>query len=233
MIKNQNSGKLIVVIKSLKTLNHNKFVSNLVFTTSDTNRLIYYPIPCGLFHLNAIDMQHLNNLRFEMQIDSANWVTSGTASNLTLNNVYLAFGSRHLPDFDRNMSLKEFSSNPHIYQFLDFERIQINNKALTASATQTFDLDDFNHKSAFLLVHILGASGSPTDANLINWYDVGDLGRFDVQNHTGQSLLGEGNALYEAQIYEKFVRMVEKLPLRGWYIIPFCEQYQRSLGRFA
>ena len=32
-----------------------KLYSNLVFTTSDSNRLAFYPIPCGLFHLHAID----------------------------------------------------------------------------------------------------------------------------------------------------------------------------------
>jgi len=166
--------------KISETTQSQKLVSNLVFRTTDTNRLVFYPIPCGIFHMNAIDMQHVNKLRFEMEIDNSNWITSGSASNLTLNNVYLAFGSKELASFDRNLTLKMIKDNPHVYQFLDFDRAQFNNKALTASSTIKFELDQFNHKSAFLLINILGASNAHTGTQLIDWYDISNSGRIDL-----------------------------------------------------
>ena len=205
-----------------------KLSSNLVFNTNDVNKLLFLPIPSGFCHMGGFDMEHLKKLRFELQIDNTDFVTSGSSANLTLNNLYLVFPTKELESFDRQLTLNSEKESPHVFQYLDFDYIPFNSQALNASTDVSFVLDQFNHKSAFLLVHVLGASGSPSGTQLINTYDVGDLGRFDILSETNKSIYAQSSPLYEAQVYQQFTSMIEKLCMRGWYYIPFTSNLKRA-----
>jgi len=41
-------------------------------------------------------------------------------------------------------------------------------------------------------------------------------------------LIGKGNALYEAQLQKYTSGMIEKLTLRGWYVLPFCDNIRSA-----
>lgn len=92
-----------------------KLTSNLVFNTSDVDRLLFLPIPSGFCHMGGFDMQHLKQLRFELTLDNTDFIISGSASNLTLNNFYLVFPTKQLTSFDRQLTLANFKKDSHVF----------------------------------------------------------------------------------------------------------------------
>lgn len=194
-------------------------------------RDVYIKIPALFFHLNAIDMSHIrSDLRLRLEL-SNDIVVSGDKANLSLDNLELVVRNFAEENFDHNHRVNQQVKNNHKYYYLDCERLQVNDKTLTAGATTKFALDQFVGKCPFLVVIIKNSSNpSASDKSQIDYVEVGKDGTFDITNPSSQSLLGQGTALKEQHIYKIFKQQTGNPHLKGVYIIPFCENIKKSMA---
>ena len=158
-------------------------------------------------------------------------VISGDRTNLSLDNLNLIIRNFAEENFDHNHRVDQQIKNNHKYYYLDCERLQYNDKTLTAGSTTKFALDQFVGKCPFLIV-VIKNSSSPqaSDKSQIDYVEVGDDATFDITNPSSQSLLGQGTALKESQIYQIFKQQTGNPHLKGVYLIPFCENVKKSMA---
>ena len=57
---------------------------------------------------------------------------------------------------------------------------------------------------------------------------MGDDTTFDITNSSSQSLYGNGTAIKQQQLLEIFCGQTGNQPLKGVYVIPFCENIKKS-----
>lgn len=195
-------------------------------------RDIYLQLPALFFQLDAIDMKHIrSDLRLEFVFDTAaKAVVSGSANNVTLNNIHLLIRSFNEESYDNAMRQTAQNKNKHKYLYLDCERIQVNDKTLQSQTTTRFALDQFVGKTGMLALYVK-PSTSPTasDYSLWNFQDLGSDATFDITNSAGQSLLGNGTAVKSDQINNIFASQTGNPHLEGVYIIPFCEDIKQTM----
>ena len=199
-----------------------KFVQNEI-------KEIYLQLPAGFLHMDAIDMKHIrSDLRIRMEL-SSDIIIDGDVSNLSLDDVSLlinSFREESYDDYEKKQNQKNYKNG---YVYLDAERLQINDKTLNAGQKTKFALDQFVGKAAFLAVFVKpSASPSASNRSLYNYVNLGDDTEFDVTNSSSQSLFGNGTAIKQPQLLEMFETMTGNQPLKGVYVIPFCEDIKKS-----
>ena len=194
-------------------------------------RDVYLKIPALFFHLNSIDMSHIrSDLRLRIEL-SSDIVVSGDKANLSLDNLHLVIRNFAEENYDHNHRVNQQIKNNHKYYYLDCERLQVNDKTLTAGSTTKFALDQFVGKCPFIVV-IIKNSNNPqaSDKSQIDYVEIGKDGTFDITNPSSQSLLGQGTALKEEHIYQIFKQHTGNPSVKGVYLIPFCENVKKSMA---
>ena len=194
-----------------------------------TTKKIYLQLPALFFHLDAIDMKQIKqDLRIRMELAS-DVVVSGDKSNLSLDNVSLFVRSFNEESYDNNSRQTRQRKNKHKYIYNDCERLQINNKTISANTTLKIPLDSFVGKSGMLAVYIKPSTNpSASDKSLFNFQNTGPDAKFDITNSAGQSLLGNGTAISEEQLNNTFCSHTGNPHLDGIYVIPFCEDIKKT-----
>ena len=192
---------------------------------------VYIPIPSIFMHLQAIDMKFIRSdfrIRLEMSNDV---VISGDKTNLSLLDTHLVTRSFAEENYDYVERMNSQQRQDHKYIYLDVERLQYNDKTLTAGANQRFALDQFVGKSPFLMCYIK-PSTSPTasDRSKYKYVELGKEATIDIENSSAQSLLGQGTALKEDHIYKIFSDQTGQPHLKGVYMIPFCDDVKKSMS---
>ena len=217
----------------LKGKKMEKFYDNeqTKFRVGETKE-IYIQIPATFLHNSMLDMKHIrSDLRIRMEL-SSDIVVSGSVNNLSLDNVSVLINSFREESYDdqEKISYQKNYDNGHIY--LDAERLQINDKTLTAGQSTKIALDQFVGKCAFLAV-VIKPNSNPvaSDRSLYNYVDIGDDTTFDITNSSSQSLLGNGTAIKQKQLLQIFTELTGNQPLKGLYIIPFCEDIKLAFTK--
>lgn len=203
---------------------------NTKFKVGET-RDVYLKIPALFMHLNAIDMSHIrSDLRFRLEF-SNDIVVDGDRANLSLDSLHLVIRNFAEENFDHNHRVEQQIKNNHKYYYLDCERLQVNDKTLTAGATTRIAVDQFTGKCPFLVV-VIKNSNNPqaSDKSQIDYVEIGQDGTFDITNPSSQSLLGQGTALKEDHLYQIFKQHTGNPHLKGVYLIPFCENVKKSMA---
>jgi hypothetical protein len=194
-----------------------------------TTKKIYLQLPALFLHLDAIDMKQIRSdlrIRFEMSTDVA---VSGSASNLSVDNVQLIVRSFAEESYDNAKRQMRQKKNKHKYLYNDCERLQISDRTLNASTTVKLALDSFVGKSGMLAVFIKPSTNpSASDKSLFDYQNVGLNTTFDITNSAGQSLLGNGTPLTEEYLNTLFCSHTGNPHLDGVYIIPFCEDLKKN-----
>ena len=216
----------------LKGEESEKFFDNekTKFRVGETKE-IYLQIPVGFLHMNSIDMKHVrSDLRIRMEL-SNDIIVSGSASNLSLDNIHLLVNTFQEEAYDQNERKNLQKNFKHGYIYLDAERLQINDKTLTAGQTTKFNLDQFVGKCPFLVV-VIKPNSSPvaSDRSLYNYTDIGES-KFDITNSSSQSLYGNGTPIKATHLREIFCNQTGNKQLKGVYVIPFCESIKKSFSR--
>jgi hypothetical protein len=190
---------------------------------------IYLSLPWLPLHLNAIDMRHIRtDLRFRFEL-SSDIIVSGSSSNLSLDGFDMFVRSYKEEDYDKETTIKKHKSYKNKYIFLDCERLQENNKTLTASAQTRYNLEQFVGKSPFIVCCVKpAATPIASDSSLFNYMPFGRDTTIDLTNSGSQSLLGNGQALPIEYIENTFQNETGNPPIEGLYFIPFCEDMKTS-----
>ena len=204
---------------------------NNKFKVGETKK-IYLQLPALFLHLDALDMKQIrSDLRIRMEMaNSTSCVISGDASNLSLDNVKLFVRSFNEESYDNARRQTRQNKNKHKYVYTDCERLQINDKTLTASTTTRIPLDSFVGKAGMIAVYIKPSTNPvASDKSIYDYQNVGPSATFDVTNSAGQSLLGNGTAINEEQLNNIFSSETGNPHLDGLYVIPFCEDIKKTL----
>ena len=157
-------------------------------------------------------------------------VVSGTASNLSLENVNFVVRSVDEDRFDIEARDKVQKNYDQKYVYLDCERTIYNDKTLTAAKETRYDLSSFNGKAAFLMVCIKNSTQAASDKTLYDYYEVGPDATFDIQNSAGASQLSNGSPVSEEYIKRYFVNELHNDCPKGLYFIPFCEDIRKAIA---
>ncbi len=216
----------------LKSEGVNRFndEDNLYVRSGDT-LYIYLPVPWSIVHNGALDMHHVRHaLRFYMRFES-DFFVSGTAANVSLDAIDMVVRSPYEEPHDEQYRMEMRRKQPHSYTYLDVDRVEYNDKTLTASTEVKFSLDPLaNQKAAFLQVCIKdGTSPTASDQSLSSFVPLTQNAQIDVETHGGKSLLGRGTAPLEPEIYAIWSNSVSTLPVKGMYFIPFTEDIKASM----
>ena len=199
------------------------------------SKKVYLPLPALFFHLDAIDMQQIrSDLRIRLEMaNSTNCVVSGDANNLSLDGIKLLVRSFNEESYDKAERQKRQKKFKHKYMYNDVERLQINDKTLTASTITRIPLDNFVGKSGMLVVYIKPSTNPiASDKSIYNYQSLGNNTKFDITNSAGQSLLGNGTAINEQYLNNLFATQTGNPHLEGLYCIPFCEDIKKNfLGK--
>ena len=199
-----------------------------IFQPGET-RDVYIPIPSIFVHLQALDFKFIrSDFRIRMEM-SSDVLLSGTLSDLSLQNTHLLARCFNEESYDFVARQNTQRSNDQKYIYLDVERLQFNDKTLTASASTRLPLDQFVGKSPFLLVYIKNGS-NPTGRNKYKFVEIGKNGTLDIENSSSQSLMGQGTALKQDHIYKIFSDQLDSPNLKGVYLIPFTESISKSMS---
>lgn len=145
----------------------------------------------------------------------------------------------HMSDEKR---MKVFQHN-----FLDWQRYVDYGRVMTNSTEYKFDLDQFHHDSAFLIIAFRKSSAAtvgPTDAkatdlggvsateNLFKFHALGDRATIDHENVHGRSLYGDGTPVDE-QFFRKQISdelwNAEFAECNYLYLMPFSHDAHKAL----
>ncbi|ETO03053.1 hypothetical protein RFI_34358 [Reticulomyxa filosa] len=199
------------MIKFYEYKEHYRFVYPNPLEVNET-RDVYIPIPTSYWDIGAIHFQHMSqDIRIEFEFDS-DFVISGTATNITVNNIAAVINQFDLTGDEQEMWLRDFQSTTHYYNYLDCIRVTDNSKTMTQSAKTNFDVQNFIAKSPFLLTIGLGGDGATVE----------------MENPSNEPLLGKGNAPKWEYLEKRFVELTGKKPIRGFYIINFTQSIYDS-----
>ena len=194
---------------------------------------VYLPIPALFFHLDAIDMRQIrSDLRFRLEMaNSSACLVSGTISNLSLDGINLLVRSFNEESYDKAAKEMRQRKNVHNYLYNDVERLQINDKTLTAGSTTRIPLDTFVGKSGMLAVIIKPATNPiSSDRSIFDYQHLGKNTTFDITNSGGQSLLGNGTAISKEYLDSVFMMHTANPTLNGITFIPFTEDIKKTLA---
>ena len=194
-------------------------------------RFYYLPMEvCNFIKERAIDMGHISNdLRFEFNF--TNPVITGTASDLQLNNVELIVESHKENEGERRERLRRFNSNPHKYIYLDTEKLMYNDKTLSQGQNMRFTLETFYGKFPFFnVVFKNGTNPIISDKTDMNFLELGKNFYVDVEDVSGNSLLGEGTPLRENEILYPEIDDSGLKSVKGLYSINFNESCMKSMN---
>ena len=193
-------------------------------------RQIYMPLPLNFVKMSALDLSHLKNplrLRFECSNDV---VIDGSVNNLSLDNIELLVCGHQESAFDMHAREARNKRANHAYNFLDVERITINDRTLNASTKTDFFLDQLTSKVAFFLVCIKGNTNpANSDDTLFDYLEIGKNGTFDIESSSGRSEYCNGNPVSQTVLYHHLQEQLQSKPFAGMYIIPFCEDIKKSI----
>ncbi|ETO19526.1 hypothetical protein RFI_17703 [Reticulomyxa filosa] len=211
------------MIKFYEEKEHYRFVYPNPLEVGET-RDVYIPIPTSFWDMGAIHFQHMSqDIRLEFEFDS-DFVISGTATNITVNNIAIVINQFDLTGDEQEEWLTDLRSTAHYYNYLDCIRVTDNSKTMTQSAKTNFDLQNFIAKSPFLLV-VIKPSTAPTasDHSKYRPLDWGDGATVEIENPSNEPLLGKGNSPKWEYLEKRFVELTGKKQIRGFYIINFCQ----------
>ncbi|ETN97660.1 hypothetical protein RFI_39868 [Reticulomyxa filosa] len=216
------------MIKFYEYKEHYRFVYPNPLEVNET-RDVYIPIPTSYWDMGAIHFQHMSqDIRIEFEFDS-DFVISGTATNITVNNIAAVINQFDLTGDEQEMWLRDFQSSPHYYNYLDCIRVTDNSKTMTQSAKTNFDVQNFIAKSPFLLVCIKPSTAPiASDHSKYRPLDWGDGATVEMENPSNEPLLGKGNAPKWEYLEKRFVELTGKKPIRGFYIINFTQSIYDS-----
>ena len=211
-----------------------KVVNDLTFKAGRT-RTVLIPIAIGALHFDLLDMQHItSDLRFDCQIDNANWVVSGSAANLTLKKFSLEVLARAENAEERKERMKEKNMFIDKAVFLDHERATFKSTkvSMTAGEKSEFVIDKFNHKSAFIVM-FLTEGVSSSGEQLINWLEAGDdrTALFNLESSAGERLKYKGFDCPQIINYEEFQREMGERAIKGLYVLPFSKIKDAIAGK--
>ena len=198
------------------------------YIRANTTKILYIPLPLNFVKFGALQMDTVANpLRFRFDI-SNDCVISGSASNLSLDNIEFIVTSHNESEFDEKNRLALSNSKNHAYQFLESERLQLNTYTLTASNKSEFYLDSITGKIAFFLVCIKpSTTPSASDGSLFNFQDVGQS-TFDLENTAGRSILGNGNPIPVQVLKNHLHEQLGHKTYSGMYILPCTEDIKKA-----
>ena len=193
-------------------------------------RDVYIPLPALFLHLNAIDMKHIRN-DFRIRLEFSNdIVISGDRTNLSLDNLEAVIQTFAEESYDYQHRMDKQRKNAHKYIYLDHERLQYNDKTLTASQTTKFALDQFVGKCPFIVV-LIKSNSAPvaSDKSLFDFVEISENGKMDITNSGSQSLLGNGTAIKQDHIYDLWTKQTGNPHIKGIYLINFSDSVKQSV----
>ena len=212
----------------MKSKNEKKyFYDENSYIRANTTKTIYIPIPLNWIKFGALDMSHSDNLRFRFDC-SNDIVINGSVSNVSLDNIELIVSAHNESDFDAKAREARNISKNHSYHFLESERLQINDKTLTAGNKTECYVDSINGKIAFFVIVIKGSTNpQASDQTLFNFLDIGDS-TLDLENTAGRSMLGNGNPIPVKILKHHLQEQLGNKPFSGYYILPLTEDIKKS-----
>ncbi|ETO28846.1 hypothetical protein RFI_08281 [Reticulomyxa filosa] len=181
-------------------------------------RDVYIPIPASFWDMGAIHFQHMTqDIRIEFEFDS-DFVISGTATNITVNNIAAVINQFDLTGDEQEAWLSDFRRVPHYYNYLDCIRVTDNSKTLTQSAKTNFDIQNFVAKAAYILI-VIKPSTAPvaSDHSKYRPLELGDGATIEVENPSNEPLLGKGNPPKWEYLEKRLVEESGKKQIRGFY----------------
>lgn len=194
-------------------------------------RDVYIPIPTSFWDMGAIHFQHMTqDIRFEFEFDS-DFVISGTASNITVNNIAVVINQFDMTGDEQEQWLRDFRYNAHYYNYLDCIRVTDNSKTMTQSAKTNFDLQNFTAKSPFLWV-VIKPSTAPVASDHSKYRPLawGEDATVEIENPSNEPLLGKGNAPKWEYLEKRYVELTGKKPIMGFYLINFSQSIYDSFN---
>ena len=193
----------------------------------------YLPVPALFFHLDSVDMRLIRSdvrFRFEMA-QSSQCIVSGDANNLSLDSINLLVRSFNEETYDRAEREMQQKKTPHKYIYNDVERLQINDKTLTAGSTLRISTDSFVGKSGMLAVFIKPSTNPiASDKSIFNFVDLSKNTKWDITNSAGQSLIGNGTSISQEYLDSLFNTHTGNPHLQGITIIPFTEDIKKNFA---
>lgn len=197
-----------------------------IYIQANHTKYIYLPIPWAVLHLGGIDMQHIqDSIRFYIHFQN-DFFVSGTTTNFSLDAIDLIVYSPLESMEDESNRLMNQRKFCHSYIFPSIDRLEVNDKTLTASQTSRYELEPLsNQKSGFLQVIIKnGTSPAASDRSIINYVPINN-GTIDVEKNSGSSLLGRGTPIKEEELYYIFSNDLNTYPIKGMYFVPFSDSF--------
>ena len=197
------------------------------YIRANTTKTIYLPLPLNWIKFGALDMSHCNPLRFRFEC-SNDIVINGSVSNISLDNIELVVCSHNESDFDEKAREGRNMTKNHCYHFLESERLQINDKTLTAGNKTECFVDGINGKIAFFVIVIKGnQQPNASDKTLFNFLDIGDS-TLDLENTSGRSMLGNGNPIPVKILKHHLQEQLGNKTFTGYYILPLTEDIKKA-----
>jgi hypothetical protein len=136
--------------------------------------------------------------------------------------------SEHAPDVVSRNATRQFMSN-HVrsHNYLDTQQYIIPSRAMSPSTKYEFDLDQFDHCSAALVLHIMGNAPPTNNLNGTagNFARLND-GTIDILGVSGESLYGKGRAVRADYLKDIVVQQhwgSNFIRNNGVYVIPFSD----------
>lgn len=193
------------------------------------SRDVYIYLSPSFFEMNSWHGQHISQtLRFELEFNS-DFVISGTATNITVNNISLVVRQHEMPDQEQKEWVRDFRNSKHFYQYLDTIRLTDNGKTLTAGTLTQYDLQSIIGKIPLMCITIL-PSTTPAASNqsLFRPVTIGESASWELYSPSQEPLLGKGNVIRASYLRKEFFRLTGCKPLRNFYILPFTDDIRAS-----
>jgi hypothetical protein len=192
-------------------------------------RDVYIYLSPSFLEMNSWHGQHiLQTIRFELEFNN-DFVISGTATNITVNNISLLVRQHEMPESEQKEWIGDFKGNRHFYQYLDTMRLTDNGRTLTASSLTQYDLQTFIGKIPFLMVTVL-PSTTPSASTHSSYrpVSVGESATWELYSPSQEPLLGKGNTITTSYLRREYFRLTGCKPLRNFYIFPFTDDIKSS-----
>jgi hypothetical protein len=196
--------------------------------TAGTTRYYYLPLVANVLEGFGLDLATIDS-DIEIRLHPANdgplngVVSAGADPQLT--ELAGIFGE-HAPDvISQNANNRFMAKHVKVHNYLDTQQYVIPSRQMEPSTTYEFDLDQFDHCSAALVLHIAGTAPAVTNANGISGnYDNLRGGTIDILGVSGDSLYGKGRAIQTEYLKDIVVQQhfgTSFIRSGGVHVIPF------------
>jgi hypothetical protein len=130
----------------------------------------------------------------------------------------------HAPDvISQNATNRFMAKHVKVHNYLDTQQYVIPSRQMVASTTYEFDLDQFDHCSAALVLHVSADNVSNTLGTSGNFHNLSG-GTLDILGVSGDSMLGKGRAIQIDYLKDIIVQQqfgTSFIRTNGVHVIPF------------